>query len=225
MYIVLAATAVGSTLLGGRMVDRGWRAQMLLGTSLALTALSMLLMTMASRTSLLFVGAMQGAAQGLSSTVSSVTYANYFGRAQVGAIHGLASTLFVIGSALGPMPFGLVKDSTGSFQWAFFGASAISLAAALFAVAHGGPPRTRRPVMDLQPPPLPPQSLCPSPPRTTSSKQRTPRTPRTPSSLCASTSQPYTPSATTPCSARAPTPVELAVAVGVPPHSGQVLSI
>ena len=140
MYAVLAVTSVLSTLASGCFIDRGMRPARLLGYSLLMTALSMLLMTRASRLSLLAVGAMQGLSQGLASTISAVTYANYFGRAELGAISGLANSLSVLGSALGPLPFGMVKDATGSFDRAFLAATALSLAAALGTFAFGAQP-------------------------------------------------------------------------------------
>jgi sugar phosphate permease len=140
MYAVLAVTSVLSTLASGCFIDRGMRPARLLGHSLLMTALSMLLMTRASRLSLLAVGAMQGLSQGLASTISAVTYANYFGRAELGAISGLANSLSVLGSALGPLPFGMVKDATGSFDRAFLAATALSLVAALGTFAFGAQP-------------------------------------------------------------------------------------
>ena len=55
--------------------------------------------------------------------VASVVYANYFGRENLGEIQGRADAMGVLGSALGPLPFGYVRDVTGSFNSAFvFGA-------------------------------------------------------------------------------------------------------
>ena len=51
--------------------------------------------------------------------VASVVFANNFGRKYLGEIQGLADSLGVLGSALGPFPFGLVRDQTGSYNTAF----------------------------------------------------------------------------------------------------------
>ena len=48
--------------------------------------------------------------------VASVVFANNFGRKYLGEIQGLADSLGVLGSALGPFPFGLVKNQTGSYN-------------------------------------------------------------------------------------------------------------
>ncbi len=46
----------------------------------------------------------------------SVIWPRYFGRRYLGSIRGVATVFMVIGSALGPLPFGLSYDLTGSYQ-------------------------------------------------------------------------------------------------------------
>ena len=48
----------------------------------------------------------------------NVLWPNYFGRNNLGSIRSVATVFMVIGSALGPLPFGLSYDLTGDYVWA-----------------------------------------------------------------------------------------------------------
>lgn len=56
-----------------------------------------------------------GASNGISGTVSSVVWADYFGRKHLGSIAGLGATLSRVASALGPLPLALAFDSFGTY--------------------------------------------------------------------------------------------------------------
>jgi MFS family permease len=62
---------------------------------------------------------------GLSTAIQNVTigvlWPNYFGRANLGSIRSVATVFMVIGSALGPMPFGISYDLTGDYNYAIIG--------------------------------------------------------------------------------------------------------
>ena len=47
---------------------------------------------------------------GIMMNVTAVAYANFFGRKHLGAIQGFAQSAGVLGSALGPFPFGFTHD-------------------------------------------------------------------------------------------------------------------
>ena len=59
-----------------------------------------------------------GLANQVQNTTINVTYVTYFGRKYLGSIRGAATVFMVIGSALGPIPFGISYDKTGSFNYA-----------------------------------------------------------------------------------------------------------
>ncbi|WP_205842051.1 hypothetical protein [Natranaerobius trueperi] len=46
---------------------------------------------------------------------TNVMWPNYFGRKYLGSIRGVSTTAMVIGSSLGPLPFGAFFDLFGSF--------------------------------------------------------------------------------------------------------------
>ena len=62
---------------------------------------------------------LMAAANALMSNTAGVAYAQFFGRTHLGSIAGLGNALVVLGSAVGPFPFGLIRDRTGSFNAAF----------------------------------------------------------------------------------------------------------
>ena len=43
---------------------------------------------------------------------------HYFGRKHLGSIQGTAATIMVVGASIGPLPFGVAYDATGSYQTA-----------------------------------------------------------------------------------------------------------
>ncbi|TVT28097.1 MFS transporter [Salinicoccus cyprini] len=60
-------------------------------------------------------GVIWGISNGLERIGTNVVWSNYFGRRYVGSINGVGSTMIVIGSSLGPLPFGLGYDTFGSY--------------------------------------------------------------------------------------------------------------
>jgi MFS transporter, OFA family, oxalate/formate antiporter len=57
-----------------------------------------------------------GISWGTYPVLTSVTFARYFGRTHLGSIAGMAMTLMVMGSALGPTLFARVKEASGSYD-------------------------------------------------------------------------------------------------------------
>lgn len=55
----------------------------------------------------------------LQNTTTNVLWPNYFGRTHLGSIRSAATVFMVIGSALGPLPFALSFDMTGSYLSSF----------------------------------------------------------------------------------------------------------
>ncbi|MCD4827137.1 MAG: MFS transporter [Acholeplasmataceae bacterium] len=62
-----------------------------------------------------------GLAIAIQSVTMNVLWANYFGRKHLGSIRSVATVFMVIGSALGPLPFGLSYDLTDNYNVAIFG--------------------------------------------------------------------------------------------------------
>ncbi|WP_342389174.1 MFS transporter [Salinicoccus bachuensis] len=62
-------------------------------------------------------GVIWGMSNGLERIGTNVVWSNYFGRRYVGSINGVGSTMVVIGSSLGPLPFGLGYDIFDSYTF------------------------------------------------------------------------------------------------------------
>lgn len=103
--------------LGAGMLSDRLGAPVLLGIALA-TLVAGLLVLQRAETAMMVqsAGVLMGAAQGLYLGVSQPLWARYFGRRHLGKIRGVLSTLNVGSSSIGPILFGLCRDSFGSFD-------------------------------------------------------------------------------------------------------------
>jgi MFS family permease len=118
VFLPVALTMAVVTLGGGVLVDRV-PARLLLAAALVCQALALWLAQSLHSVELAFLyGLVLGVMLGLSRTVSSVIWAIYFGRRHLGSITGLASTILVFGSALGPLPLGMAWDAWGNYDLA-----------------------------------------------------------------------------------------------------------
>ena len=79
---------------------------------------------------------LMAAANALMSNTAGVAYAQFFGRTHLGSIAGLGNALVVLGSAVGPFPFGLIRDRTGSFG----GGACLPMLAAVMVMWKGRKP-------------------------------------------------------------------------------------
>jgi MFS family permease len=57
-----------------------------------------------------------GLAVGIQGVALSVIWPNYYGRKYLGSIRGASTVFMVLGSALGPLPFGISYDLTGGYN-------------------------------------------------------------------------------------------------------------
>ena len=135
IYPVLAVSSVIGRLISGRMIDTyGKKGFLVLVYGLIMQAIAMLLVLSVqfSKYMLVLVCFVQALGSAFVMNVASVVFANNFGRKYLGEIQGLADSLGVLGSAIGPFPFGLVRDQTGSYNMAFFVGSFLPLITALW---------------------------------------------------------------------------------------------
>jgi MFS family permease len=61
-------------------------------------------------------GLIWGMTGGIERICISIVFPDYFGRRHIGKIKSIATTVMVIGSAFGPLPFGIAYDIFGSYQ-------------------------------------------------------------------------------------------------------------
>lgn len=76
-----------------------------------------------------------GLAINIQNVTLSVIWPNYFGRKHLGSIRGAATVFIVLGSAFGPLPFGLAFDLTGNYQVIFMIVSAIAFVGTALALS------------------------------------------------------------------------------------------
>jgi len=109
--VVTAVFNVGT----GWLVDR-YPPRLLLGGQLALFgAMTGLLPAVDTAVEVWVYGSVFGGAQGMQQALLGSAYAYYFGRAHHGTIRGLANTVFIGGTAIGPAVLALGPDFMGGF--------------------------------------------------------------------------------------------------------------
>ena len=132
VFIPLSITMALVNFGGGALADR-IPGRILLAISLLLMIGALLLATYISGPiTILLFGTTMGAVSGLYRVIMSVLWANYFGRLHLGSIIGVAQTVAVGGSALGPLPLGIVHDLVGSYEGMLTWATVLPL---IFAIA------------------------------------------------------------------------------------------
>ncbi len=103
-------------LVSNFIIDR-FRSKYVITTTLIMITgtMGILLMVNSTVTAILFM-LLYGLSVSIQSVTTNVIWPRYFGRKYLGSIRGAATVFMVIGSALGPIPFGLAYDVTGSYQ-------------------------------------------------------------------------------------------------------------
>lgn len=143
VYVPIAMTTAVVNLGSGILVDR-LPARFLLAVALLLQAFALwMALWLSGMTLAIIYGIVLGSMSGLQRTISSVVWAKYFGRGHLGSITGLASTIMVAASALGPMPMGVARDLFGSYQGALMILSVIPLALCLLSLTMRPPEKSQ----------------------------------------------------------------------------------
>ncbi|WP_263834959.1 MFS transporter [Salinibacter sp.] len=119
----------------GWLVDR-YPPRLLLALQLGLFGAMMGVLPAANTTAEVWVyGGVFGGAQGMQQALLGSAYAYYFGRAHHGTIRGLANTVFIGGTALGPAVLALGPDFLSGFAPVLWICTPIPLVLALAALA------------------------------------------------------------------------------------------
>lgn len=130
-YVPIAAGMAIVNLISGILADRIPVRFLLAFGLLCLSGCLILAQYLSSEILILVYGSLLGTTLGLTNTVNSVGWANYFGRLYLGSIVGLGATIMVVGSAIGPLPFGYAKDLLGSYNTTLTISAAIPLLLAI----------------------------------------------------------------------------------------------
>jgi sugar phosphate permease len=128
-----ALMTAGFTLVSGWLVDRLRPGCLIAIQMLGLIAAAGLAMVMATPFLLLVYSAAFGVFMGVGSVFDGSVWVALFGRQHQGAIRGFVATTTVIGTAIGPVVFGLAFDNLGSYNAALWSGIVLALVAILFA--------------------------------------------------------------------------------------------
>jgi len=113
---VMAMVQFPMTFVAGFLVDR-YQVHIIktIGYLVYTGGLAILLMG-SSQSVLVIYAVLQGVFMAFESVSTNVIWPNYFGRKHQGAIRGSAMTAMVIGSSLGPLPFGFAYDTFSGYS-------------------------------------------------------------------------------------------------------------
>ncbi len=115
VFAVAAGVALGFTPIAGVLCDR-YPVRYVLAAALLLQCVNLVLLLFTyTTTQVVLLGVVQGTRQAMLSVAGGVVWPHYFGRANLASIRGVTTAGMVIGSALGPMPFGAGYDFFGGY--------------------------------------------------------------------------------------------------------------
>lgn len=112
----IALVTAGFTLVSGWLVDRLRPGYLIAIQMLALIVATGLALVMTTPPLLFLYTVAFGVFMGVGSVFDSSVWVSLFGRQHQGAIRGFVATTTVIGTAIGPMVFGLAFDHLGSYN-------------------------------------------------------------------------------------------------------------
>lgn len=139
VYVPISVTTALVTLGSGVIADRV-PVRILLSIGLVIMSVSLVVTPRLESVEMaILLGILLGVTSGLNRTASSVVWADYFGRRDLGSIIGVTSMISVMGSALGPMPFGIARDVFGSYLPILTWAAGVPLILAVLSLFAGKP--------------------------------------------------------------------------------------
>ena len=144
IFGVMAPMALLGNFLAGFLVDKFPNRFVLASAQLILGVAMLMALMMSSPLQAITYGALLGLAGGMASITNAVIWPNYFGRKHLGSIRGIVTTAMVASAALGPWPFGILFDITGTYTWAILLGLALPITCAICAIA-AIPPKINTP--------------------------------------------------------------------------------
>ncbi len=151
LFVPLGAVMAIANLLTGILMDRLPPRLLLSAMLLLLSTALFLAMRVTSPRLVLLYGGILGLAQGMQGAIGSGVYAHLFGRLQLGAIKGLATTVSVMGAAIGPFLFALGLERFDSYGPVLLLAALLPLLLALGAPFVQPPHKMDRQAIDGAP--------------------------------------------------------------------------
>ncbi|WP_138417879.1 MFS transporter [Aquibacillus sediminis] len=112
---LMAAVGIPMSLVSGYLTEKVKTNYLLLGIFIIEIMLLLLLLITNHLVIAIVFGTLWGIANGFERIALNVIWPNYFGRKYVGSINGFGVTMGVLGSAFGPLPFGVGFDLFQSY--------------------------------------------------------------------------------------------------------------
>ncbi|MGM8366611.1 MFS transporter [Virgibacillus sp. W0181] len=112
---LMAIIGIPMSLVSGIITDKIKSNYLLIIIFLIEIALLLLLIVTTNTVIAVLFGILWGVANGLERIGMNVIWPNYFGRKYIGSINGVGVTMMVLGSAFGPLPFGVGFDVFHSY--------------------------------------------------------------------------------------------------------------
>lgn len=135
-----AVVATGAVLMAGWLTDR-YQARFLLAAAMSLlTASATTVLVMPHPLLGILYAAMLGLHGSIIRSTGTVVWINYYGRANQGAVRGIAMAAMIFAAAAGPLPLALSIDLLGSYNIALLGFIAIPVLSAILVIT-AAPPR------------------------------------------------------------------------------------
>ena len=128
---VIAMVQFPMTFVAGFMVDR-FKIHIIKTIGYLVYGVNLLILLLGTSQQILLVyAALHGVFMAFESVSNNVIWPNYFGRKYQGTIRGTAMTAMVIGSSLGPLPFGFAYDYFSGYSEILFIMMIFSLTASI----------------------------------------------------------------------------------------------
>jgi MFS family permease len=118
VYLPISIATALVNLGSGYLADRLPMRWLLAGALFFQTAALIMAQSLQGAVMASLYGVLLGTTSGLMGVVSSVIWADYYGREHLGSITGLTSMILILGSSLGPMPLGIARDALGNYNLA-----------------------------------------------------------------------------------------------------------
>ncbi|MFD2705185.1 MFS transporter [Salibacterium lacus] len=136
---LMPITAFLFTLAAGFVVERV-KLHMVYSFSFLLSALTLILLVYAQAVwSVVIFIVLWGVFDGMTKICNNMIWPEYFGLNHIGKLKSFATTAIVIGSALGPLPFGMAFDYFGQYNEILWMMTILPVTAALLAFASPPP--------------------------------------------------------------------------------------
>ena len=134
IFVPIAFVSVPVTLIGGWLVDAVSPLVIAAAMSVAQIVMYLTIPHIAASTAAVVAIVAWGFAQGCYAPLTSAAIPRLFGRRHLGAIAGVQMSVMVIGSAIGPAMFALVKSVAGNYETALWILAVVPVAGLILAI-------------------------------------------------------------------------------------------